>query len=304
MFALILSAIVGLLIFGMIGGVSAENDSGGCKNLYWIDNTHKDCSQQQFCGAYMYLGLQTFETKEKCLRAVNKTDDEDDDESETEDDEDDEIDEDAGCRNITVKAVCESRKKCEYNNLTGKCDKTEREREREREHNKFRPWQKRNQSECPDGCKCRGAVVSCETEDGKIMNITAGNSGKIITIEVNKIKVNTTLELETEADDNNKTKIILNLPDGRNVTLKILPERAAERARERLGEMNYTLELKQTTITKGNETKVVYEVVGEKPGKFLGLFKTKGKMMTTVDAETGEIVKVKKPWWGFLASEI
>src|SRR3989344_4430442 len=38
----------------------------------------------------------------------------------------------------------------------------------------FTPWQKRNESECPDGCKCNGAIVSCPTENGKIMTITAG----------------------------------------------------------------------------------------------------------------------------------
>lgn len=42
-----------------------------CKNLYWIDNTNKECGQKQFCGAYMYYGLQTFDTKGECERAVN-----------------------------------------------------------------------------------------------------------------------------------------------------------------------------------------------------------------------------------------
>jgi len=41
-----------------------------CKLLWWYDNEHKYCQQKKFCGAYMYLGLQTFETQEKCQSAV------------------------------------------------------------------------------------------------------------------------------------------------------------------------------------------------------------------------------------------
>jgi len=204
------------------------------------------------------------------------------------------------CSAITNKILCEAKKNCQYNNVTEKCEKNEKEKEREKEHNKFKPWQKRNESECPEGCKCRGAVVTCWTEDGKIINITAGDSGKVITIIIDKIEVNTTLELETSTE-NNKTKLILNLPDGRNITLKVLPDRAVERVKEKLGEMNYTIELKEVTITKGNETRVVYYIVGEKHGRFLGLFKIRGKIITDVDAETGDVILIKKPWWGFLA---
>jgi hypothetical protein len=33
-----------------------------------------------------------------------------------------------------------------------------------------------------------------------------------------------------------------------------------------------------------------------------GLFKVKGKVTAEVDAETGEVISVKKPWWSFMAS--
>src|SRR3989338_10742682 len=261
-------------------------DDSSCNNYYWFDNANKECSQKQFCGTFMYEGLQTFETKRACEKALN------------------------GISECVTDADC-SQPKCGTNVkclgsiskcINGECkiQRTEEDKDRFR---KFLPWQKRNESECPEGCKCRGAVVSCETEDGRIINITAGNSGRIITIVIEKIEVNTTLELET-ISENNKTKLILNLPDGRNVTLKVLPPRSAEKARERLGEMNFTIELKKSTITKGNETRVVYELVGDKHGRFLGLFKTKGKVITEVDAETGEVTFVKKPWWSFLASGI
>lgn len=37
-----------------------------CKNLWWKDETHSTCSQKQFCGMYMYRGLQTFESQSEC----------------------------------------------------------------------------------------------------------------------------------------------------------------------------------------------------------------------------------------------
>ena len=44
-----------------------------CNNFYWFDNTSgNNCqTQKQFCGAYMYYGLQTFSTQQNCLTAFN-----------------------------------------------------------------------------------------------------------------------------------------------------------------------------------------------------------------------------------------
>ena len=92
------------------------------------------------------------------------------------------------------------------------------------------------------------------------------------------------------------------LSNGRNAEIKIMPATASERAIERLGELGFNVTLKE--VGKGNETKYVYEVSGEKQGKMLGLFKVKGKVSVDVDAETGEVIKVHKPWWAFLASRI
>jgi hypothetical protein len=92
-----------------------------------------------------------------------------------------------------------------------------------------------------------------------------------------------------------------NLSNGRKAEIKIMPETASARAIERLGELNFTVELKE--VGKGNETRAVYELTGNKQGKFLGIFKIMAKVRAQVDAETGD-VKVIKPWWSFLASGI
>ena len=246
-------------MFGIVASVIAVNDSGnqtsGCKNLYWFDDTTKVCTQKQFCGMYMYLGLQTFNSKTQCEEALN--------DSKTE--------------------------KTKFTNSS-----------------KFLPWQKRNESECPTGCKCVGAVVSCETENGKIMTITAGNSGNVITIVVNKAEANTTSELETEAIGDNKTKLKVKSEDETLKEIKIMPDTASETAIARLGDLGFTIELKEvgkeTTIT--SDDRVVYELTGNKQGKFLGIFKIMASERVQVDAETGEVKKVIKPWWSFLATNI
>ena len=43
-----------------------------CKELYWFDNEHRECGLKEFCGAYMYEGLRTFETKEECEKALSE----------------------------------------------------------------------------------------------------------------------------------------------------------------------------------------------------------------------------------------
>jgi hypothetical protein len=238
-----------------------------CTDLFWFDNENKSCGQKEFCGAYMYFGLRTFESKTECenvLNEANETEDNDeDDDNETEDDDETE----------------DNETKEEKSNIT------------------FTPWQKRNESECVEGCKCVGAVMTCYTTTGKTMTITAGRSGNIITIIVDKSEVNTTLEIEVENNESNETTVKAKLSNGTRQNIKVMPETASLRARERLGELGFNITLKEV----GKE--LVYEVDAEKEGKVFGLFRAKGKVQALVNAETGE-VSVKKPWWAFTASGI
>lgn len=165
----------------------------------------------------------------------------------------------------------------------------------------FVPWQKRNESECLAGCSCQGAVMSCTTETGKIMTITAGRSGNTIVITVDNTEVETTLEVETE-NQNNKTKLKAKLSDGGKDEIKVMPDTASETALERLklsvcsAENNCVIQLKEV----GN--KATYEIQVERHFKLLALFTAKAQVKAQVDAETGEIT-VKKPWWAFLATQ-
>jgi hypothetical protein len=91
-----------------------------------------------------------------------------------------------------------------------------------------------------------------------------------------------------------------NFPNREKV--KLLPETASERAKERLGELGFNITLK--TVGQGNQTKIVYEAKSKKEGKLFGFLKIKGEVSAEIDAETGEVTKVNKPWWSFMATGI
>ena len=148
----------------------------------------------------------------------------------------------------------------------------------------------RDIEECPEGCECMGSVVRCSTETGRIMIITAGKSGNVIIITMNKTNVSTTITIEKEGN-----KFYANVSGGRK-EIKVLPDVASERAQERFRIRNYTVELKEV----GN--KLVYEFEGEKEVRVLLFFKARMKVMAQTDAESGDTIQVKKPWWAFLAA--
>lgn len=84
--------------------------------------------------------------------------------------------------------------------------------------------------------------------------------------------------------------------------VKILPETASQRARERLGELGFNVSLKE--VGKGNETKTFYEAKAKKEGKLFGFLKVRGEVSAEIDAETGEVTKIHRPWWSFMATGI
>jgi hypothetical protein len=195
-------------------------------------------------------------------------------------------------------------------NQTQEKNKSQIKSRLERKIATFVPWQKRNESECLEGCVCKGAVVSCPTETGKVMTVEAGRSGNIITITVDKTKVNTSLELEQEfEEEKNKTRLRAKLSNGIKAEIKIMPNVASKKAIERLRlkvcseENNCVIELKEVSGKKGNETKLAYEVQAERHARILFLFRKKMRVKAQIDAETGGIIQIKKPWWAFLALE-
>jgi len=50
-----------------------ENEGADCKQLWWFDKNNRTCQQKQFCGTYIYLGLQTFASKKDCSNALKNS---------------------------------------------------------------------------------------------------------------------------------------------------------------------------------------------------------------------------------------
>ncbi len=122
------------------------------------------------------------------------------------------------------------------------------------------------------------------------------NNGKFFKCIEGKCKIQKNCP-EGSVDEEGKCKKTLS--NGIKAEIKIMPSTASEKAIERLGELRFNVTLKEIGNNKG-----VYELTAEKEGKMLGLFKVKGKVSAQVDAETGEIIKIHKPWWAFLISGI
>lgn len=128
-----------------------------------------------------------------------------------------------------------------------------------------------------------------------------------IRLRVNNISAECDCDLSEERIQN-RTRLMVNLSNGRNAEVKVMPDVASVRALERLRlkncneSNNCSIELKE--VGQNSEERVLaYEARLERKAKFLGLFERRMEVRAQVDAETGEVIAVKKPWWAFLASE-
>ncbi len=125
-------------------------------------------------------------------------------------------------------------------------------------------------------------------------------------LQSGEMVAHTNMQLNQEQQDG-KTKLSVQLSNGKNAEVKVMPDAASEQAMQQLKlnvcseENACQIELKE--VGKGEQTKAVYEVQAQKQAKVLGLFKAQMKVQAQIDAETGEMIKTKKSWWAFLASE-
>jgi hypothetical protein len=114
-------------------------------------------------------------------------------------------------------------------------------------------------------------------------------------------------KITEEVDEQGRMNLRMQLSNGRNAEIKTMPDRASQTAIERLRinfcseENNCTIELKE--VGSGDKVRAVYEVRAKKESRVLALFKKEMRVSAQIDAETGELVKSKKPWWAFLATE-
>jgi len=144
-----------------------------------------------------------------------------------------------------------------------------------------------------------------KTEDCEDLEVQA-EEGTKMRLRVRDAEAHSELSIISEPVQD-RIRLHTNLSNGKGAEIKIMPSTASERALERLRlkvcspDNNCTIQLKEVGV--GNQTRAAYEVQAEKEARVLGLFKTKMRVQAQVDAESGEVIKSKKPWWAFLASE-
>ena len=101
-------------------------------------------------------------------------------------------------------------------------------------------------------------------------------------------------------NEKNESKLKVNLSNGEERDVKILPDVASQNAIDVFKSRNITVELKE--VGNGTNKEVVYQVDGEKEVKLFGFIKVQAKLKAMVDSDTGEVSDFKRPWWSFLAT--
>jgi len=169
---------------------------------------------------------------------------------------------------------------------------------------------------CPVGCVCNKEETTCPTEQESItttikiptengggttnsedesankatnskeetISITPSEtgSGSVIDYKGIKVKAESTTVVDSELYIN-ETKV------------KVMPDTASETAIEKLGELNFTIELKDTGK---------YHIQAEKEARLFFVVPVKEKVSIDIDAENGNIISESGSWWGFLAKNV
>jgi len=139
-----------------------------------------------------------------------------------------------------------------------------------------------------------------QLESGEQVEVQEGEKGLIMSAR--NVEANSQLNL-SQNTTGNKTRFTVHLSNGLNAEVKIMPDAASERAIEVLKAKceinNCTIELKE--VGSGNQSRAAYEMKVEKKVRVLGLFQAKIQESAQIDAENGNVIKVRRPWWAFLA---
>jgi hypothetical protein len=138
------------------------------------------------------------------------------------------------------------------------------------------------------------------TQNGEQVQVQG--EGDRIRLRVRDAEAHSDLEITSDGQ-----KLMAKLSNGRNAEIKVMPNTASDTALQRLRlkncneTRNCTMELKQ--VGEGEQARLAYEVQTERHSRILGLFQAKMQVRAQVDAENGEVIRVGKPWWAFLATE-
>jgi len=142
-------------------------------------------------------------------------------------------------------------------------------------------------------------------EGGQMFNVQTQANNRI-KLEVGGVSAECGCEMKQEKVEN-ETKLYVELSNGQNAEIKVMPNVASEKALEKLKlkvcseEEGCQIELKE--VGSGEEAQLAYELKTQRQSRVFGLFRAQMQVQVQVDAENGEVIKTNKPWWAFLASE-
>ena len=142
-------------------------------------------------------------------------------------------------------------------------------------------------------------------EGGQQFQVKQSNQNQV-RLEANGVAANCDCDMKQEKVGD-KTKLFATLSNGKNSEIKIMPNIASETALEKLKlktcseEEGCQIELKE--VGSGDKMTFAYELKTQKRAKVFGLFGAKMQVQAQVNAEDGELIRTKKSWWAFLASE-
>lgn len=168
-------------------------------------------------------------------------------------------------------------------------------------------------TECPEGtksimlptfppqikCLCVGTDCPSSTITGDENTIVVSSNGEVTSLEESELgkgilKGSTTSAKYSANLTVKDFKLIMNTSAGER-QVNIFPEEAVKLSGTPEEEVITNIDLKE------ENQEPVYSIEREIPTKLFGIFPVTMSVETKVHAETGEILSVKKPWWGIFA---
>jgi hypothetical protein len=198
-------------------------------------------------------------------------------------------------------------RRIKYSNGTEIREKFElREREKMSENERRNIIETRNRlridsdSEIPENCVRAGATLRCEiyneerNETRTELTIRAGNSGNVIVVQTGNTNATTNVTLY-----HHDGRVFGNFSgvEGNYTREIILPDEARARVEAK---SRARLETKSMNLTEEGR----YDIEARKRARLFFLFNVHERVNAEVDAETGEIIRTRNSWWGFLARDV
>ena len=144
--------------------------------------------------------------------------------------------------------------------------------------------------ECSEECTCTGSVVKCALErGGREMTVTAGQSGNII-VQVKGVNASTNVTLYKSEGK------IYGEFSGETKEVRVMPDMVKNRIRERV-----LRELEDEEIELDEDG--IYQYRARKRVKLFGFIRARTRVRAEINAETGELKKIRNSWWAFLAKD-